>query len=90
MTTAPSFTMSPRTISALPAAATRMSARLATAPRSFVRVWQIVTVACRFRSISARGLPTMLLRPTMTASFPSMAIPLRSSNSMTPSGVQAR
>ena len=35
-----------------------------------MREWQIVTVACRCRSSSAAGFPTMLLRPITTASAP--------------------
>src|SRR6185436_5270862 len=44
ITVAPSFTMSPVTNSGLPTAATSTSARRATAGRSRVREWQIVTV----------------------------------------------
>ena len=39
-------------------------------------------------SIRASGLPTMLLRPTITTSFPAGSIPFRRNSSMTPCGVQ--
>ena len=55
--------------------------------RSPVREWQIVTVACRCSSSSAIGLPTMSLRPMTTARAPAIAMPDRSSSSITPDGV---
>ena len=62
MTTAPSFTMSPVTNAAHPAAAQRMSARRQCPARS-ARPWRIVTVACRPRRSWASGLPTRRERP---------------------------
>ncbi len=47
MTIAPGLTQSPRTISALPTAATSTSARRATTGRSRVREWAMVTVQWR-------------------------------------------
>ena len=87
MTVAPGFPQSPFTISGRPTAATRMSASAATRARSFVREWQIVTVAFRCRSSSAIGFPTMSLRPMTTARAPAIATPDRSSSSMMPAGV---
>lgn len=40
-----------------------------------------------FMSMSAAGMPTMLLRPTTTAFFPASATPLRSSSTTHPLGV---
>src|SRR2546425_4216628 len=71
----------------LPAAATRMSARFVWPARFLVLVWQMVTVAFRFNSSNAVGLPTMLLRPTTTALAPSIRTPARSSSSTIPLGV---
>ena len=68
-------------------AATTMSARRTLSGRSFVRLWQVVTVASAFCSKAATGTPTMLLRPTTTASFPAMEMPERTSSSMQPAGV---
>ena len=73
----------------LPMAATRISARRVCAARSAVRLWQMVTVAFSCKSSSAMGLPTMLLRPTTTASLPLMGIPARLSMCSAPFGVQA-
>ena len=39
--------------------------------------WQMVTVACSCRSSMAAGLPTISLRPTMTARCPAMGMPPR-------------
>mmetsp|Transcript_51983 Transcript_51983/g.90739 ORF Transcript_51983/g.90739 Transcript_51983/m.90739 type:complete len:221 (-) Transcript_51983:387-1049(-) len=88
MTTAPGFNQLPLTISALPTAATTMSARRTVSAMSLVRECAMVTVALRCISSSATGMPTMLERPITTASLPSMLTPLRSSSSMQPWGVQ--
>jgi len=71
-----------------PMAATRMSAWRVTAPRSRVFEWQMVTVAFWCSSNMAAGLPTMSLRPTTTACWPAMGMPLRFKISMIPAGVQ--
>ncbi|MDT4887259.1 hypothetical protein FQZ97_1236910 [compost metagenome] len=54
----------------LPTAATMTSACSVMALRSFVALWQMVTVAFCCSSIMAMGLPTMLLRPITTACLP--------------------
>ncbi len=88
ITVAPGFTQSPFTISGRPTAATRMSARRQTAGRSRVRLWAMVTVQLSASSSWAIGLPTMLERPTTTASSP-LRSPRRSFSSIRqPSGVQ--
>ena len=87
ITAQPGFSHSPRTNSGRPIAATTMSARRTLSGRSFVRLWQVVTVASAFCSRAATGTPTMLLRPTTTASFPAMVMPERTSSSMQPAGV---
>ena len=69
-TVAPRFTQSPGIISGRPTAATRISARLQTSPRSRVRLWAMVTVQLSPKSNCAMGLPTMFDRPTTTASIP--------------------
>src|ERR1035441_2031953 len=90
MTVAP-WRMKSRVIMAgRPMAATRISASRHTAGRSGVLEWQMVTVACSCKSIMAAGLPTISLRPTMTARRPAMAMPLRFNSSTIPAGVQAR
>ena len=89
MTTAPSFTISAVINFGLPMAATKISARLHSSKRSFVLLWQTVTVASALRRSSAMGRPTILLLPTTTARLPATGILLRESISMTPSGVQA-
>ena len=75
MTIAPGLIMSPVTRRGLPVATTSTSARRVCPARSRVREVQMVTVALRWSSMSAIGLPTMLLRPTTTASRPSSATP---------------
>jgi hypothetical protein len=70
ITHAPSFTMSFVTVPGRPAATHRTSARRVCAARSRVRVWHIVTVACRPSRSCARGLPTSRERPITTASAP--------------------
>ena len=61
---------------------------------SRVAEWQMVTVLFAalpfWHSIAAIGLPTMLPRPRMTTSAPSVFTPERTSNSTTPAGVQGR
>ena len=47
----------------------------------------MVTVAFWCSSSMAAGLPTMSLRPTTTACWPAMGIPLRFRISITPAGV---
>ena len=89
ITTAPGLTMSRVISPTRPTAATRMSACRVCIPRSGVREWQTVTVALAFSIMAASGLPTMLLRPTITACRPATATPSRLSSSMTPAGVQA-
>ncbi len=51
-------------------------------------LWQTVTVALACSSISAIGLPTMLLRPITTACLPRRSAPIASSSFMQPYGVQ--
>ena len=70
ITTAPGLTMSAVSTLRLPTAATTTSAWRVKAPRSTVALWQMVTVAFFASSISAIGLPTMLLRPMTTACLP--------------------
>ena len=87
MITQPSLIMSAFTRFATPTAATMISAFCRCSFRSAVREWQIVTVALRFSSNMATGMPTMLLRPITTAFFPAISTPYRSSSSMHPLGV---
>src|SRR5262245_6395061 len=70
ITHALSFTMSFVTVPARPAATHRTSARRVWAMRSRVRVWHVVTVACRASRSCASGLPTRRERPITTASAP--------------------
>ena len=85
---------SPRTSSGWPTAATRISARRATAGRSRVREWAIVTVQFCASSNCAIGLPTMFERPMMTASLPDSVRPSAaqacSIRIIAPAGVQGR
>ena len=72
-------TVSGRTISAvmsqiLPVATTRISALFVISARFLVRELQLVTVAQALIAMSARGLPTMFDRPTMTTCFHSKLI----------------
>src|SRR5437667_282169 len=76
-----------RRVPARPMAATRMSARRHTPGRSRVFEWQTVTVALPLISSIATGLPTISLRPTTTASWPAIGMPLRLRISMIPAGV---
>ena len=74
MTVEPGLIMSPVIILGFPMATTRMSASEVNCFRSRVFEVQMETVALRARSISAIGLPTMLLRPITTALLPSIGI----------------
>ncbi len=88
MTTAPGFTQSPRTMPGRPTAATSTSALWQTAGRSAVREWAIVTVASRWSSNCAIGLPTMFERPSTTACLPASEGPITLSiSSAEPMGV---
>mmetsp|Transcript_9477 Transcript_9477/g.15050 ORF Transcript_9477/g.15050 Transcript_9477/m.15050 type:complete len:221 (-) Transcript_9477:494-1156(-) len=87
MTTQPGFSQSPLTISALPSAATKMSACCTFSFKSLVREWHTVTVAFMDCSSAATGIPTMFERPSTTASFPLTSTPLRCNISMQPAGV---
>ena len=60
MTTAPGFTISAVTKSALPMATTKISAWRVISERFFVRLWHTVTVPFAWSSNIAIGLPTML------------------------------
>src|SRR5882724_4802617 len=82
ITTAPGLIQSPRTNRAFPIATTKTSARPTSSRKLAVREWQIVTVACFSSSISATGLPTILLRPTTTAFFPLSSQPTAASSFM--------
>ena len=94
MTTAPSRTMSPRTISGRPTATIRISPWRVTAPRSRVRLWATVTVAFAPGSFCNMiwdiGIPTMFERPTITTWAPEVSTPVRRINSCTPAGVAGR
>ena len=94
ITTAPGRTISAVIAPALPAAATKISARRVCDPRSSVAVWQIVTVAFapdRFcASIAPSGIPTSLDLPTITTCFPPGSFPERTSNCCTPCGVAGK
>ena len=100
ITTAPGFTMSAVIRFGRPTAATRMSARRVWSARFSERLWQSVTVAsppCPRRppivglllaSRSASGLPTMSLRPTITAWRPAVCTSASISIRCTPAAVQ--
>src|SRR6266852_6193014 len=88
MTIAPGLIQSPRTISARPAATYSRSARRHTAGICRVREWAMVTVAFSASSSWASGLPTMLERPTTTASQPASEGETVLVSRMQPSGVQ--
>ncbi len=90
MTMAPGLTIAAVTVCGRPTAATMMSALRVCAARSGVRLWQIVTVASACKSISAIGLPTVLLRPITTACLPRSRVPVLSISFMQPQGVQGR
>ena len=68
----------------LPTAATTTSACSVWRFRSGVALWQMVTVAFCCSSISAIGLPTVLLRPMTIACFPRSAIPVEAISFMQP------
>src|SRR5918995_87560 len=84
ITVAPGFIHSGWTNAVRPMATTTRSASRTTDGRSFVREWQIVTVACSWSNSIAMGFPTMSLRPTTTARAPFNSIPDRCSSSITP------
>ena len=88
MTATPSFTMSPVTNFGLPIATTRISAWRVISARSFVREWQMVTVAFRSSRSFETGSPTIWLRPMTTAFLPSIGTLASSSSFMMPFGVQ--
>ena len=67
---APGLIQLPLTISALPTAATTISARPTTCSKFLVLECVMVTVQLSFNKSCAIGLPTMLERPTITASIP--------------------
>ncbi len=90
MTVAPGLTNARVTNAGRPMAATRMSAPAATAGKSGVFEWQMVTVASRCSSSIAIGFPTISLRPMITACRPAIGRLDRSSISMTPDGVHGR
>ena len=79
MTTAPSLTMSAVMKRGLPMATMRMSAMRMMSSNLSVREFTTVTVASTPSPFCimmlARGLPTMLLRPTITTCLPLVAIP---------------
>lgn len=56
--------------------------------RPVVRLWHWVTVASRFLSMAATGLPTISLRPRTTTRFPAIETPVLSMSVITPEGVQ--
>ncbi len=72
ITTAPVRTIGAVMRLGLPAATTRMSARIVYCARSRVLMCAMLTVASRFISIIAIGLPTMLLAPTTTTFCPAI------------------
>ena len=88
ITVAPGLIQSPRTISGRPTAANSRSARRATAGRS--RVFECATVTVAFSASSSwiSGLPTMLERPTTTASMPASERCTVFASMTQPSGVQ--
>mmetsp|Transcript_3769 Transcript_3769/g.7011 ORF Transcript_3769/g.7011 Transcript_3769/m.7011 type:complete len:213 (-) Transcript_3769:19-657(-) len=88
ITVAPGLTQSPRTISARPTAATRISARRHTSARSLVREWAMVTVQLSANKSCPIGLPKRLERPITTASLPERLSNSARSNMRQPSGVQ--
>eukprot|EP01139_Manchomonas_bermudensis_P024945 Amastigsp_a843951_62.p2 type:complete len:183 gc:universal Amastigsp_a843951_62:206-754(+) len=89
MTTTPGRSQSPRTSSAWPTAAIRMSAFCTSSLRFAVLEWHTVTVAFSRRRHRAAGMPTMFDRPSTTACLPSIVTPERRSSSMHPLGVHA-
>ena len=91
-TTAPGLTISGVIIPATPAALIMMSARRVWLARSRVPVWQISTVALTSRLPSSKPIerPTVTPLPTTQISWLAREIPLRTSSSMQPRGVQGR
>ncbi len=94
ITTAPSRTQSPRTISARPTATMRISPWRVIAGRSRVRLCATVTVAFAQGSfwsrIMARGIPTTFDRPTITTCRPVGSTPVCLISSWMPAGVAER
>ena len=88
MTTAPSLIYSDVIKRSFPIATIRISARFATSLRSFVRECATVTVPFSRSKRAAIGLPTILLRPMITHSFPSIEILDLFKSWMIPAGVQ--
>mmetsp|Transcript_21458 Transcript_21458/g.61246 ORF Transcript_21458/g.61246 Transcript_21458/m.61246 type:complete len:504 (+) Transcript_21458:39-1550(+) len=88
ITVQPGFSHSPRTNSALPMAATTMSASFMYDAMSLVLEWHTVTVASMDCSSCDTGMPTMFDLPMTTALFPETSTPLRWISSMQPAGVQ--
>lgn len=94
MTTVPSFTISAVTVFGYPVTTTRMSACWVKWARSVVPVWQMVTVALAaspfWERMLAKGLPTSVLRPTMTTCLPATLKLPRLRMCCTPCGVQGK
>mmetsp|Transcript_39001 Transcript_39001/g.54183 ORF Transcript_39001/g.54183 Transcript_39001/m.54183 type:complete len:255 (+) Transcript_39001:295-1059(+) len=88
MITTPGFTQLFFTMAGWPQHAIIMSALLTSSWMLVVLECTMVTVASRFSSSMAAGIPTMLDRPTTTACLPAICTPVRSSSSMQPLGVQ--
>ena len=65
-----------------------MSAFLVTLAKSFVFEWQTVTVAFSFKQRPIKGLPTKLLRPTITTCLPVNSTLYSFNNVIIPFGVQ--
>jgi len=84
ITTAPVFTIGAVIRLGLPAATIRMSARIVNWARSRVLMWQTATVASFCSSMSAIGLPTIVLAPTTTTFWPAIGTSLYSSRQVTP------
>ncbi|OQA22339.1 MAG: hypothetical protein BWY60_00272 [Actinobacteria bacterium ADurb.Bin346] len=87
ITTAPSFTISSLIRYGTPVATISISASLVCIFRSFVSIWQIVTVAHSFSKSSVSGFPTSSLCPTIVAFAPLMFTPSLFSIWITPEGV---
>ena len=87
ITIAPGLIQSAFTNLGLPMAATRMSARRASAGRSLDRECAMVTVALAASSNCAAGLPNSSERPITSASFPAMSPTYSFKSSITPAGV---
>ena len=86
ITVAPGLIQSALTNSGLPMAATRISARRASAGRSRERECAMVTVALAASSNCAAGLPNSSERPITSTSLPAMSPTYSLSSSITPGG----